>query len=447
MKRKFWLVALALLFALVLTACDEEGSGGSNGGGQKPMWEELLSLEKMRETFGKELYLDIPCSGVRYLWNETEQMYEMRVEDASIDLTFHLRLKAATAWEDITTDLQLTWDTMTDDTEGGRLEGKVGSGTVEVETESGKVTKPFVGGIWYDAVDGQAYACISVGESGYISDLSDTFAVNSQESVDFADYEEAMAFLEYHLRPGWNVFMRNEGTEKATSVERHDNEVIVFIGDAQNNTMVQYVPEGVWKNEMTTDPETGIVTVREYSTWEKCHTVLVYQPGGEQIISVEGYREDGSYSWKNLYDETGFCYYVFEEDEYQRFEINFTATGGDKTLFIKRDESNAYYTFKTIINDGMRQHYYLTKESDYNTQIYTYASDDAIFLTRYQFTDHRDGTYEDWILDGCGKDTDNILSLTLTENGVTTYYTHDEVPWGKGMAYPPKNPGDFYFSY
>ena len=73
------------------------------------------------------------------------------------------------------------------------------------------------------------------------------------------------------------------------------------------------------------------------------------------------------------------------------------------------------------------------------------ASDDSTNLVKYEATDKKTGEHVVWTFNGKGNNFENMISCVRTYNGSTSTYTYNTVPWGTGMLYPPKNPGDFYF--
>jgi hypothetical protein len=97
-----------------------------------------------------------------------------------------------------------------------------------------------------------------------------------------------------------------------------------------------------------------------------------------------------------------------------------------------------------MVINGKVKYPYLTISSKYNDKYYTYASEDSNIITKFEAFDKMNNTRYEWFLDGTSNDTDAVTLLIVTKESGSIQYTHNQIPWGTGMIYPPKNPGDFY---
>ena len=109
---------------------------------------------------------------------------------------------------------------------------------------------------------------------------------------------------------------------------------------------------------------------------------------------------------------------------------------GKLTKIVKSTNEEVFYEFKVV--DGRR--YFTYMKSDSNEHFVEYLEKDSAIISKYTVNDFRSGEKLVWTFDGAGNSSANIVSLVRTVNGVTTTYSHDEIPWGAAMIYPVYNP-------
>ena len=394
----------------------------------------------MREELGKDICIYSSYDTYEVYTDKDKGIIEYRVDYSSQNSYYIYRVKKADSFEDITEDMDIVWENKTDAVEGS-LSGFKGNGTVSLEY-FGVENQPFEGEVWFDSVDKMVYAAIIVGYSDELTAVKTVFTPGYFTPMDFETYEEAEGFIvNYHNE----IFCRDEGNGQ--SYMHRDNDIIyMFTGDQDNYIDKMFYPDGVvqiWTK--TTDPETGnFKETTENIGLDDVYTEAEWTKDLQCIYSY-GENKVTGYSSETKYDLTGNVVYERHNGVDTIEETYYDGMYGTHKIYYKNDQYESNITFKTRMVDGYRRRYYLTVDNKHVSKVYTYLSEDSLTYAKFEALNKADGELVVWYFDGNGNTTDNIVKLERTVNGVTTTYSHAEVPWGTGMIYPPKNPGQFYF--
>ncbi|MBO5657468.1 MAG: hypothetical protein J6R94_04725, partial [Agathobacter sp.] len=146
---------------------------------------------------------------------------------------------------------------------------------------------------------------------------------------------------------------------------------------------------------------------------------------------------------KIVYDKEGQCLSQYYETPEKTQEITWTYgyITYRKTVTTIKETGKVMWEESKTLPDGSS--YPLRQENDNLIREYTYTFEDSgILLTYYAYSSYYDEEVL-WTFDGngpYGEDyTSHVVGLVRTFEGVTTTYTKDQIPWGSGMLYPPRN--------
>ena len=432
-------VLFIILFLVTLCGCDDTKSLSSLSN-QNDLYKlkEIDDISIIEKEFLKSINIFVEPKELILSYDEEAKLAQY-INLSEYGECFIYRMKKAEAYEDITADLNMQWNTKSDDLRDD-LSGIVGEGTIQFEHfNDGKKTN-FKGGIWYDDVDKMVYSILSLGGNPFLMEASYIFNPGTRVEINIQSYEDADNFLKNHA-DGNNCFTRYE-VNGQTDVCRYDHYITYIVGDEANYEYKIYEEDGHYQEWIyTTDSETGYITQTAYETYNNSIVVTKHTPEGNCISATTKYLDTGWY-YVTEYTENGDITYL--RDETDQVITEYFYDDGRATRYIKDENYTIEYTFKKMVIHGKVEYPYLTISSKYNDKYYTYASEDSNIIIKYEAFDKTDNTRYEWFLDGTSNDTDAVTLLIVTKNGTSTSYTFDQIPWGTGMIYPPKNPGEFY---
>ena len=426
-------------FIIALCGCNETSNHN-----KLYNFKEIDDTSMIEKEFLKSVHLYITPKNLIVSYDEEAEIVQY-INISEYGEFFIYRMKKSEGYEDITADLNIKWNTQNEDIRKD-LSGIVGEGTIKFKQfNDGKKTN-FKGGIWYDDLDKMVYSILSLGENPALMDVKDIFEVGTRFEIHIDSYEDADLFLKTYAG-GNNCFFRSEvngRTEVCRYENTNENYITYIVGDEFNYEYKRYEKDGhlqEWIYE--TDSETGYTTQTDYNTYNNIIVVTKYTNEGK-CISTTTKELDTGYYYATEYSENGDITYLRDENDFEVREYFYDDYGGRATRYIKDEDYNIEYTFKKMVISGKVEYPYLTISSKYNDKYYTYASEDSNIITKFEAFDKMDNTRYEWFLDGTSNDTDAVTLLIVTKESESIQYTHNQIPWGTGMIYPPKNPGEFY---
>ncbi len=432
-------------FLLALCGCSETSNPSfSSDHNNLYNFKEIDDLSMIEKEFLKTVHFYVTPKELIVSYDEEAEIVQY-INISEYGEFFIYRMKKSEGYEDITADLNIKWNEQNEDIRKD-LSGTVGEGTIKFEQfNDGKKTN-FKGGIWYDPIDKMVYSILSLGEYPALMNVNDVFEVGTRFEIHIDSYEDADEFLKTYAG-GNNCFFRSE-TNGRTEVCRYENidqnYITYVVGDEFNYEYKLYQEDGhYWEQIYETDSETGYTTQTEYETFNNSIVVVKFTNEGK-CISTSTKMLDTGYTYVTDYSENGDVAYLRDETDFEVREYFYDEHGGRATRYIKNEDYNIEYTFKKIIINDKVEYPYLTISSKYNDKYYTYASEDSHIITKFEAFDKTSNTRYEWFLDGTSNDTDAVTLLIVTKESGSIQYTHNQIPWGTGMLYPPKNPGDFY---
>ena len=165
-------------------------------------------------------------------------------------------------------------------------------------------------------------------------------------------------------------------------------------------------------------------------------------------IRVRPSEYDSTYTEKVLeYDfQYNYIGHYVESYENGKTVYMFNEYDGNTTEHKWDDNGNHFYTETSngVVTLMRNSHTagddsYYDYYKDGNKEITLTYDASGSGLVGYKYVDLRDGSVYDWVLDGNGREPENILSVTITENGWSNTYTgRNEIPWGAAIVYPPR---------
>ncbi|MBR5290839.1 MAG: hypothetical protein IKU28_07620 [Erysipelotrichaceae bacterium] len=436
---------LLVFFFIALCGCNETSSSSSSSKYNNLYnFKEIDDISLIEREFLKSVHFYIAPKELIISYDEDAEIVQY-INISEYGEFFIYRMKKSEGYEDITADLNLQWNTQNEDIRED-LSGIVGEGTIKFEQFSDGKKTNFKGGIWYDDLDKMVYSILSLGENPALMDVKDIFEVGTRIDIHIDSYEDADHFLKTYAG-GNNCFFRSE-TNGRTEVCRYENTdqnyITYMVGDELNYVYKLYHEDGYYQEWIyETDSETGYTTQTEYETYNNAIIITKYTNEGK-CISTSTKMLDTGYYYVTEYSENGDITYLRDENDQEVREYFYDEHGGRATRNIKTEDYTIEYTFKKMMIHGKVEYPYLTISSKYNDQYYTYASEDSHIITKYEAFDKTNNTRYEWFLDGTSNDTDAVTLLIVTKESGSTQYTHSQIPWGTGMIYPPKDPGEFY---